>query len=231
LLITGVAHPMVNSVVQTHLEKNGIEAKIQGLVDRFRKKRLPFMWYVWPNSSPSDLGGQLLEQGLSHSHDSPAMLANLAKLPDEVIQPDRLHIEQVRSEEMLADWRIPFELGYQLPDEVNDLFSSIYQHLGLTVDDSIQHFIAYLDDQPAACATMYYGKDGVAGVWNIATIPEARGKGIGTAITWQGCVDARQRGYEHAILLSSEMGYSVYQKLGFKEKFSAEVYVWQPPAK
>ncbi|MEN8243255.1 MAG: hypothetical protein ABFS17_15190, partial [Chloroflexota bacterium] len=33
LLITGVAHPMVNSVVQTHLEKNGIEAKIQGLVD------------------------------------------------------------------------------------------------------------------------------------------------------------------------------------------------------
>ena len=64
----------------------------------------------------------------------------------------------------------------------------------------------------------------------MATVPEARGKGIGTAITWQGCFDAQQRGYVHAILLSSAMGYSVYQKLGFEEIFKAQVYVWQNSA-
>jgi ribosomal protein S18 acetylase RimI-like enzyme len=227
-LFSEVPHPLVNNVIQAQLDQNGIRSEILTICAAFQKRGAPFMWYLWPNSTPEDLAEHLLAMGLTHSHESPAMLAELADLPETVPFVDELRLERVDSEQKLADYRVPLAVSFQLPEEVVDLFDSILQHLGLGEDGVIQNYVAYLADRPAACATVHLGKDGVAGVWNVATIPEARGKGLGTAVTWLGCHEAKQRGYQDAMLLSSEMGYNVYQRLGFKEIFKAQVYLWQP---
>jgi GNAT superfamily N-acetyltransferase len=227
-LLSRVKHPMANSVVQAHLNPKTLTADIQNIIAPYQNKELPFLWYVWPNSSPENLGEQLLANGFLHSHDAPAMLADLSALPDKVSRADGLGIERVRTEEMLAEYRVPLEVSFEIPDEVSDLFVSIFRYLDLTDDASTYHYVAYLDGKLSACSTVYLGEDDVAGIWNVATLPEARGKGIGTAVTWEACCEAKQRGYQHAVLLSSEMGYNVYQRLGFVEIFKAHVYLWQP---
>ncbi len=57
----------------------------------------------------------------------------------------------------------------------------------------------------------------MAGIWNVATVKEARGQGLGSAIVWQALRDARQMGYQIAALESSKMGYPVYRRLGFRD--------------
>jgi predicted acetyltransferase len=58
---------------------------------------------------------------------------------------------------------------------------------------------------------------GVAGIYWVATVPEARQRGLGTAITLVPLLEARDMGYTTGILHASEMGYGVYQRIGFQE--------------
>jgi ribosomal protein S18 acetylase RimI-like enzyme len=55
----------------------------------------------------------------------------------------------------------------------------------------------------------------VASVYAVATVPAARGKGIGAAITLKPLLEAREMGYRYAVLFSSEMGVRVYERIGF----------------
>ncbi len=62
------------------------------------------------------------------------------------------------------------------------------------------------------------------GLHLVATLPAYRGKGLGYAVSQKPLIDAQQRGASHAILLASEMGKPVYQKIGFKEYALCNVY-------
>jgi GNAT superfamily N-acetyltransferase len=53
-------------------------------------------------------------------------------------------------------------------------------------------------------------------VYAVATVPSARGKGIGAAITLKPLLEARELGYRYAVLFSTEMGVRVYERIGFK---------------
>lgn len=228
-LSTHVQHPICNAILQTDLDPDTLDAEIQERIGFFKEKGLPFSWYVWPSSKPRNLGERLLANGLTHASSSPGMVADLSHLPDEVPYLGDLEIKRAVTEKMMADWLIPIDQAFQLPDFVNDFFIRVYLALGLDENNPTRHFVAYLEGRPIACSTLYLGADQVAGIWNVATTSEARGKGIGTAVTWRACQAAVEQGYTHAILRSSEMGYHVYKRLGFKEAFRDQVYVWQPP--
>jgi predicted acetyltransferase len=65
----------------------------------------------------------------------------------------------------------------------------------------------------------------VAGIYAVATLPQARRKGIGRAMTVHPLIEARQIGYRVGILQSSSMGYPVYQSIGFQEVCTYRQYV------
>jgi ribosomal protein S18 acetylase RimI-like enzyme len=57
----------------------------------------------------------------------------------------------------------------------------------------------------------------VAGIYNVTTVPEARGRSLGRAVTAEAIVEAVRRGRRLAVLGSSDMGLPVYRRLGFRE--------------
>ena len=79
-----------------------------------------------------------------------------------------------------------------------------------------QMYLGYLDRKPVASSILFLGA-GVAGVYGVGTIPEARNQGIGAAMTMKPLRGAREQGYHFAVLFSSRMGYPVYKRLGFRE--------------
>ena len=68
----------------------------------------------------------------------------------------------------------------------------------------------------------------MAGIYFVATLPESRGKGFATQLVQTALVDARKLEYGVAILQSSAMGKSVYQRIGFQECCPLKLYLWQP---
>jgi predicted acetyltransferase len=68
---------------------------------------------------------------------------------------------------------------------------------------------------------------GVAEIYNVTCLPEARRQGIGAAITQAPLLDACAIGYRIAILQASEAGAKVYRRLGFQDFGGLSVYLWE----
>ncbi len=82
--------------------------------------------------------------------------------------------------------------------------------------DSYHRYLGLLNDQPVAASALRVGKN-VAGIYCVCTLPSARGMGIGGKITHHALREAQALGHDYAVLQSSEMGRSVYLRLGFQE--------------
>jgi GNAT superfamily N-acetyltransferase len=88
-------------------------------------------------------------------------------------------------------------------------------------------YVGCLSDQPLASSLMLLDA-GVAGLYLVGTIPEARRQGIGACMCLESLREACRRGYGVGVLESTEMGLNVYRKLGFKEVCLIHFYGWKP---
>jgi GNAT superfamily N-acetyltransferase len=82
-------------------------------------------------------------------------------------------------------------------------------------DPDVRLFVARTDGRTVSKSIAIRTGD-VAGVYDVATIPEARRRGAGAAVTWAALGAARDWGCESAVLQASPMGYPVYRAMGFR---------------
>lgn len=121
--------------------------------------------------------------------------------------------------------------------EAVDVSARAFASLGLPTDEALQMlaqidrlldrdvagFIAYLDGQPVATALTLFG-DGHAGVYWVAVVPEARGRGLAEVCTALATNAGFDRGAPVVALQASPMGLPVYQKMGYRVVESLERY-------
>lgn len=93
--------------------------------------------------------------------------------------------------------------------------------LGLVLP--MRNYLGYLDGKPVATSCLFLG-GGAAGMYSVSTVPEARGKGIGAVMTVHPLLDAREMGYRIGTLQSSDMGFKIYQRLGFQHICQIEYF-------
>ncbi|RFM25785.1 GNAT family N-acetyltransferase [Deminuibacter soli] len=81
-----------------------------------------------------------------------------------------------------------------------------------------QRFLATYQGAVAGQSAVFFstGTLGVAGIYNVGVQPNARGKGIGKAVTLAACLHAKEQGYRYAILNATDMGRHIYTPLGFQ---------------
>ena len=70
-------------------------------------------------------------------------------------------------------------------------------------------------DEPVGCL-MVTDHDGNSDVECVAVAPEARGRGISRYLLQHALVDAAERGNETSTLVSTALGYPVYERLGYR---------------
>ena len=85
-------------------------------------------------------------------------------------------------------------------------------------------YTGYVNEKPVATSLGYISDD-VMGIYNIATVPEYRRKGIGRMMTLDLMLRGINEGVKASILQSSVMGKGVYEKLGFKVQFVQKNYI------
>jgi GNAT superfamily N-acetyltransferase len=213
---TGVPFPFLNGVMATRLTPEAVDAAIDREVGHFTADGLPFFWWVGPTTAPADLGERLRARGFSRAFEMPGMAADLDALPEAGPLPEGIAIERVADAVSLAQWNRIALAAFDFPPELEESVLAIETDLGWSPDDPYHRYLGRLDGQPVASSALYMGA-GVAGIFTVGTLPEARRRGTGRAITLAPLLDARERGYRVGILSASRMGEPIYRRLGFQE--------------
>jgi len=82
-------------------------------------------------------------------------------------------------------------------------------------DADVQLFVGRLDGKPVGTSIAIRSRD-ASGVYNVGTLPGARRRGVGSAVTWGAVGAGRAWGCETVVLQSSVMGLSMYADMGFR---------------
>ena len=82
-------------------------------------------------------------------------------------------------------------------------------------DPDVQLFIGRLDGQAVGTAVAIRTGD-VSGVYAVGTLPAARRRGVGSALTWAAVAAGRAWGCDTIVLQASEMGFPMYAAMGFR---------------
>jgi GNAT superfamily N-acetyltransferase len=217
--------PWLNQVLAARFESD-LDGAIERALAPFEERGLPMLWSVGPSSSPPDLGAVLARRGLSRVSRMPAMAIDLEALPA-ASTPPAFRIVAVDSDETLRLWGDTYIRAFEMPDAPGRVLLDAYARMGYVGDSPARHYVGLLDGDPVASSTLIMGA-GVAGIWHVGTMPAARRQGIGAAMTLAPLETARALGYRTGTLYASEMGESVYARLGFVEHGRMEQYQWSP---
>jgi predicted GNAT family acetyltransferase len=64
----------------------------------------------------------------------------------------------------------------------------------------------------------------------VATRPDARGRGLATALMCQAVSDARERGMQTTSLQATQMGRAIYARLGYRDLGAIQMWERRRPA-
>jgi GNAT superfamily N-acetyltransferase len=216
-----------NCVVHANLPPEETDAVILESLERFRAHKVPGSWHVGPSMRPPDLGERLLAHGFDYGGDDIGMAADLWALREDLRLPEGFTVERVRDERSLATWTNTLAAGFGEGPLEAEWVGKMYRRIGLGDDVPWRHYLGRLDGEPVATSTLFFAA-GVAGIYFVFTVEGARRRGIGAAVTLAALHDAREAGLRVGVLGSSEMGYPVYRRLGFREYCRIGIYEYRP---
>jgi ribosomal protein S18 acetylase RimI-like enzyme len=124
--------------------------------------------------------------------------------------PRELHIEEVRDPDALHAWERVVIAGYPFAALAGAPPGALVTTAWLQEPRS-GFWIGWVGDEPV-CASSAWTEYGINDVTMVATIPSARRRGYGEALT---CRAARADPALPAMLLSSDDGRPVYERMGF----------------
>lgn len=224
-LITNMPDHFMNLVVCTQLPAEGIDKLIKDALAHFRSLNIRRLSWLAEEGVPAEeLKKHLMANGLTLSESFATEMAIVLKdLREDLTRPNDLEVVAVDDEQTLRQWIHVASIGFQVPVEVEDIWFDFFEETACALP--FRTYLAYLNGEPVGTSQLFTSA-GVAGIYNVTCIPQARGQGIGSAVVRVPLLEARKLGYHVGILQASSMGYSVYQRLGFQDFGKLSVYLW-----
>ncbi len=216
-----VSFPLFNVVTGAQVvggDSSTTSEAVRTVVSEYTNRGLPWMWWTTPSHTTSEVEGILAHAGMI-SESVPGMYAELAGLRD----PDPV-VETLQVPARDAAFGDVFIRGFGLPEAILD---PVQDFLGSFDDEEHVVVVATDGGRAVGCATGLIANDTI-GIYNVATLPDARGRGVGTAVTLAVMQTGKERGCKNAILHTSPMGRGVYERLGFEVVCPTTHWVWSP---
>lgn len=204
-----------NAVIRFSAGDDG-DSRIDELFAHYRRRQMPFVWIVHPTASPGDLAERLSARGLEEAESCPGMSMPLSQLPPRSAMPAGTTLTEITDArdadavlELVAwRWNVPAGARAQLA-AVTRAFA-----IGLP-GSAVRVWLALHDGVPVAKIIMQRVAE-VAGLYGVATKPEARGQGLARTLTLHALHEARASGCTRAVLHSTPMAQALYERLGFR---------------
>ncbi|HEX2646232.1 MAG TPA: GNAT family N-acetyltransferase [Candidatus Dormibacteraeota bacterium] len=221
---SGLRWRVLNGAVLARLQVGDAEPRIQDVLAWFHARSVPWRWIVGPRSSPDDLGQRLVGAGMRAASDHPGMVLRLDRMRDEPPDLRGLDVHEVLDRDDFDGWADVQRDTWGLTAESDEAWRTAHLQLGFGRKLPLRNYVALLDGKPVGGAAVFFA-EGVAGIYNVAVLPEARGKGIGREVTLAALRDARELGFSLSTLGSSDLGLPVYLRIGYEEVCRIRVYV------
>jgi ribosomal protein S18 acetylase RimI-like enzyme len=196
---------------------------IDRICARFRERKVPFVWFVPPSLASDRMDAALRARGLVEGEAATGMWADLAALPAAPPPPAGIEIRAVETE---ADLRAMLELvrwRWNVAPRDALRLQRIAEAFDFTAPGGTRCWIAWQGGVPVAKATLNVA-GGAAGLYGVATRPEARGRGLARTLTLHVFEAARAQGLRLGVLHATAMARGLYPRLGFRVAAPFRVY-------
>ncbi|HUG31175.1 MAG TPA: GNAT family N-acetyltransferase [Candidatus Limnocylindria bacterium] len=222
--------PFRSVVVSARFAEEDADRRVAEIAAAFEARGTGFLWWLAPFHQPAGLDARLVRAGLQYEGKAPAMAMDLEALPRDEPLPAGLTIEPVTDVATLREFIqvLADEMG--IPEGVPNPAAAHHAALLEAIPPTLAgepvplRYLGRIDGRTVATSRIAIAA-GVAGLYAVATLPEARGRGIGRAMTVAALQAARSIGLRIGALQASDSGLPVYRRLGFRTIFEYEVYL------
>jgi GNAT superfamily N-acetyltransferase len=222
---TPVRHLPYNGVVMTRLADGAAADKaIASVMAGVRERGADLWWAAHPSATPTDLGERLTNAGLRPVEQMNFMAMDLTTWEPGAPAPPGVEFRiaedadgiRAYSELTFSYWEIP-------PDE-REAVAEL--HRAIVPGAFPGHrYIAALDGRPVAKAYLSFaGPPGVAAIYGMSVLPEARGRGVAIGLSAAMMARAKATGHDRAVLHATDIAVGVYERVGFERCGTATVF-------
>jgi GNAT superfamily N-acetyltransferase len=225
-LMTDLPDYFINLVVCNQLPSKGVDDLVESALAHFRSMNIKKLSWLSHEDVPStEIYKALLARGLTFKESfATEMAVDLSSLPEDLPTHPDLRIVSVVDGSALKQWIHVASVGFRISEKYEKVWYDFF--VDAIFNPQFRTYLALLNGKPVGTSQVFLS-EGVAGIYNVTCIPEARGKGIGSAITLTPLLKAREMGYRIGILQASKQGYNVYRRLGFQDFGNLSLYLWE----
>jgi GNAT superfamily N-acetyltransferase len=225
-LVTNMPDHFMNLVVCTELPSSGADQLIKNALLHFESLNIQKLsWLADEIVYAAEMKKHLVANGLTFRESfATEMAVDLDQLTGNPSLPDDLQITMVDDDAALRKWIRVASSGFGVPAEAEDIWFDFFNYVAC--GPPFRTYLALLNGTPVGTSQLFTSA-GVAGIYNVACMPQMRGRGVGAAVTLAALLEARKLGYRVGILQASQMGYKVYRRLGFQDFGKLSVFLWE----
>lgn len=199
---------VANSVVYEN--EDALIARLEQLAELYDDAGVK-AWTVWTPEHHQRARQALGRAGHRLDADPAAMIARLEE------------VESPRDEDPLPNPKPRREEIGQINDLAYGTGDAFQRLMGEGPADPRFAYVAREQGQPVACVcSTHHGGD--CAIWWVATVPEARGRGLAAGLMRRALADGRERGCEVSTLQATKLGQPVYERLGYRSFGSIEMW-------
>lgn len=198
-----------NCIFKADFENLNIETEINRVKNLIIEKKAPNGWTIGPLTKPSDLGIILEDYNFSNVYHQAGMTLSLRDLNIRDLESNELEIKTVNNERTLQQWADIVSIVFKIKIDIELLKYLLFEK-------ESRFYLGFYNREPVS-ALLLYLSSGVAGLHAVSTLPKYRNNGFGLTISSVALREAFSKGYKIGVLQASELGESVYRKIGFKK--------------
>lgn len=220
---TAIPASLFNTVILYGSDSATVETALALAAESTRASGVPVRWRVGPSADSAALRARLEKAGLQTAGASPAMIMDLSQLPPPPMIAG-LEIAAATGAEARRAWGKLAIDAFEMDNDIGVVMGECEATIPPELFADQPRFTGYLDGEPVAVSSLVMTR-GLAGVYAVATLPNARKRGIGAAMTLHAMAEGLRRGAKLATLQASSMGRPVYEKIGFRTVFEYQDYL------